>query len=142
MCVSGHSLTKGKDTYCVIDYINRMCILVFFLLIIKIEFHAAVGCSIIKPMKNFMIKTTSVLLSLALLFSLCVCGDDAETQAHKQIFAMDNIMTLTAYGKKGDAGVSAAESVINDLGTTLDPQSGDSTVYALDNADGKAVTVP
>lgn len=104
--------------------------------------HADRGCVIIKPMKNFVIKTTTVLLSLTLLFSLCACGDDAQTQAHKQIFAMDTIMTLTAYGKKGDAGISAAVDAINSLDATLDPQNGSSAVHALDNADGKAVASP
>lgn len=43
---------------------------------------------------------------------------------------MDTLMTLTAYGKKGEAGLAAAEAVITSMDKMLDPELPTSTVYA------------
>lgn len=93
-------------------------------------------------MKKFTNKILALLLAGSLTAALCACGGTADTQAHKQLFAMDTIMTLTAYGKNGDAGIDAAETTINDLAAVLDPQTKGSAVNALDSAEGRPVTVP
>lgn len=82
----------------------------------------------------------AALLCAALLlpFGGCVKKDDA---FKKEIFSMDTVMSLTAYGKNGEAGLSAAENVINSMDTMLDPENDGSTVYALNNARGAAVPV-
>ncbi|MEA4947576.1 MAG: FAD:protein FMN transferase [Oscillospiraceae bacterium] len=93
-------------------------------------------------MKKFTNKILALLLAGSMAAALCACGGTADTQAHKQLFAMDTIMTLTAYGKNGDAGIDAAEATINDLAAVLDPQTKGSAVNALDSAEGRPVTVP
>jgi len=93
-------------------------------------------------MKKFTNKILALLLAGSMAAALCACGGTADTQAHKQLFAMDTIMTLTAYGKNGDAGIDAAETTINDLAAVLDPQTKGSAVNAMDSAEGRPVTVP
>ena len=51
-------------------------------------------------------KLLSVLLCLAMLLPLTACGEGKKSQS--EIFAMDTQMTLTAYGKNREAGLSAA----------------------------------
>ena len=65
-------------------------------------------------MKKFNLsKTLALVLCLAMLLSLCACGareenysTDDSSESHKQFFAMDTIMTVTAYGKGGDEGIA------------------------------------
>lgn len=82
----------------------------------------------------------SLLLCALLLLPLFGCVEKDEA-FKKQIFAMDTLMTLTAYGRKGEAGIAAAEDTINKLNAMLDPERTDSVVYAMNNADGEIVQV-
>jgi thiamine biosynthesis lipoprotein len=59
----------------------------------------------------------------------------------KQIFAMDTVMTLTAYGKHAQDGLNAATSVINSMEALLDPELPTSTTYAINHANGQNVVV-
>lgn len=77
-----------------------------------------------------------------------VCGDacaagrlrrDAETQ--REVYAMDTVMTLTAYGKKADAGLRAAESIISSMDAALDPELSTSTTYAINHAQGGSTVI-
>ena len=61
-----------------------------------------------------------LLLCFSLLFSLAGCGSSAMEQ--KQIFAMDTVMTLTAYGKHAAAGLNAAAGTISAMDAQLDPE--------------------
>ena len=81
-----------------------------------------------------------VLLCLAMLLSLCACGSSSKME-QKQIFAMDTIMTLTAYGKNAEAGLNAAASVINSLDAQLDPELPTSTTYGINHANGANIVV-
>lgn len=92
-------------------------------------------------MKNNAYKLIAAILCAALIFALPGCGK-TQAQAHKQLFAMDTIMTLTAYGDKADAGVQAATDVITGLEKELDPEIEGSAVNAMDKAGGSGVTVP
>lgn len=85
-------------------------------------------------------RAVALLLSAVMLLPLygCVAKDEA---FKKQIFAMDTVMTLTAYGRKGEAGLTAAQKVINDMNAMLDPESDTSTVYAMNAAEGKSTSV-
>jgi thiamine biosynthesis lipoprotein len=85
-------------------------------------------------------KLMSLLLCAAMLLPLfgCVKKDEA---FKKQIFAMDTVMTLTAYGKKGEAGLQAAQDTINTLNAMLDPERTDSIVYELNRAQGETTPV-
>ena len=74
-------------------------------------------------MKNKLFKKVIALtVCLAMLIPLCACGD---TKEQKQVFAMDTVMTLTAYGKNAKSGLDAATGVINSLNTLLDPEVDD-----------------
>ena len=48
----------------------------------------------------------ALLLCCALVLPLSACGEAKSTT--QQIFAMDTVMDLTAYGKKADDGINAA----------------------------------
>ena len=80
-----------------------------------------------------------LLLCAALTLPLAACGKVEMSQ--KKVFAMDTVMTLTAYGKQRAAGISAAEGVILSLDAALDPELPTSAVYAINHAEGQNVIV-
>ena len=82
----------------------------------------------------------SLFLCISLLLSLTGCG--ASNMEQKQIFAMDTVMTLTAYGKHAAAGNNAAASAISAMDTQLDPELPTSITYAINHAEGMSVVVP
>lgn len=84
-------------------------------------------------------KLIALLLCVSMLLPLSACGDDKPVE--RQIFAMDTLMDLKAYGKNAEAGLDAAVAVINGLDTTLDPELESSKVYALNHAQGDTVVV-
>ena len=71
--------------------------------------------SFMRHTKIYFKRAAAVLLSLAGIFSLAACG--SESMEQKQVFAMDTVMTLTAYGKNASAGLDAATSVILSMKT-------------------------
>ncbi len=81
-----------------------------------------------------------LLLCFALLFSLAGCGESNMEQ--KQIFAMDTVMTLTAYGKHAASGLNAAAGTISAMDAELDPELPTSVTYEINHADGQSVVVP
>ena len=82
----------------------------------------------------------ALILCFATLLSLTACGASSNME-QKQIFAMDTVMTLTAYGKHAQEGLSAATSVINSMEALLDPELPTSTTYAINHANGSNVVV-
>ena len=89
--------------------------------------------------KNRIGRLCALLLALGILLSFSACGENRQEQ--RQIFAMDTVMTLTAYGKNAEAGLNAAESVILAMDVMLDPELSTSTVYAINHAQGNSVVV-
>ena len=86
------------------------------------------------------IKRTLVLcLCLSMLLPLAGCGETKMLQ--RQIFAMDTVMTLTAYGKNAERGLTAAQSVIQSMNDALDPDLETSTTYAINHANGANVSI-
>ena len=79
------------------------------------------------------------LLCVSMLLPLSGCGEAKMSQ--KQVFAMDTIMTLTAYGKNAENGLNAAQAVISSLDVMLDPESSTSTTYAINTANGENVAI-
>ena len=79
------------------------------------------------------------LLCVCMLLPLCACSKDEPVQ--KQIFAMDTVMNLTAYGKYANDGISAAVGVINAMDDMLDPSNEGSYTTLINNAEGKDVIV-
>ena len=91
-------------------------------------------------MRRFFVKrTVAVLLCMCLLLPLCACSTNEPVQ--KQIFAMDTVMNLTAYGKYANDGISAAVGVINAMDDMLDPNNEGSYTTLINNAEGKNVIV-
>ena len=78
---------------------------------------------------------------LILVLALTGCGAREETPAEKQVFAMDTIMLLTAYGEQGQEALDAGEQAILDMEAKLSRTEEDSLVSALNRADGRAVQV-
>lgn len=84
-------------------------------------------------------KIIALLLCVSMLLPLSACGE--EKPVEQQIFAMDTLMDLKAYGKNAEAGLNAAIAVINGLNTMLDPELESSKVYALNHAQGDTVVI-
>ncbi len=83
-----------------------------------------------------------IALALALALTLAGCGKDPAAEKHeKQLFAMDTVMLLTAYGDAGDAALTAAVDAINALAADLDPEKAGSSVHALNAGAGGPVSV-
>ena len=80
-----------------------------------------------------------VVLCLMMLLPLAACGETQMSQ--RQVFAMDTIMTLTAYGKRAEYGLNAAQSVIQSMSDALDPDLETSTTYAINHAQGGNVSI-
>ena len=87
-----------------------------------------------------IVRLLSLCLCLVMMLSLTGCAS-ASSMEQKQIFAMDTIMTLTAYGKNATAGLDAASSIINSMEALLDPELPTSTTYAINHANGENVVV-
>ena len=97
------------------------------------------------------IKTSCNLLALimaGIMLTSCgaggqaAAGDPAAAEKHqRQVFAMDTVMILTAYGPEGDAALAAAEERILALEADLDPESPTGSVHALNTGAGGFVTV-
>ncbi len=81
----------------------------------------------------------ALLLCLCMLLPLSACGEAKMQQ--RQLTAMNTMMTLTAYGKKAEAGLRAAEGVIVAMDAALDPEMPNSTTYAINHANGQNVIV-
>ncbi len=84
-------------------------------------------------------KIIALLLCAAMVLPLCACSGNEPVQ--KQIFAMDTVMTLTAYGKYANDGISAAVGVINAMDDMLDPDNEGSYTAQINSAEGKDVIV-
>ena len=89
--------------------------------------------------KRLHTRLLALLLCCALVLPLSACGEAKSTT--QQIFAMDTVMDLTAYGKKADDGINAAISIINSMDTLLDPENERSKTYEINHAMGSSVVV-
>ena len=74
-----------------------------------------------------------------MLIPLSACGEGKLYR--KQVYAMDTVMTLSAYGKNASRGLNAAESIILALDSLVDPDVQTSTCYALNHAQGETISV-
>ena len=79
------------------------------------------------------------LFPLALLCLLLAgCGPKA---VQKEIFAMDTVMSFTAYGEHAEQALNDAVTEINQIERELDPELDSSTVYQINHAEGQAVDI-
>lgn len=69
-------------------------------------------------------------------------ADPAAGEKHqKQVFAMDTVMILTAYGSNAEAALDAAEARIYEIEADMDPESESGSVHALNAGAGGPVAV-
>ena len=88
---------------------------------------------------RFLSLAVCALLCVSMLLPLSGCGETKMSQS--QIFAMDTVMTLTAYGRNREAGLTAAQNIISSMDSMLDPELPTSSTYAINHAQGAAVVV-
>lgn len=97
------------------------------------------------------IKTKCKRLLLAGLFLIMLTSCSAPTaksnaadpgeKHQRQVFAMDTVMLLTAYGENAEAALDAAKDKILGLEEDLDPESQSGSVYALNAGAGSQVVI-
>ena len=90
--------------------------------------------------RHLLLRLCALLLCLLSALSLAACGES--TEFHREVYAMDTVMTLTAFGPKAEAGLTAGESVILSMDAMLDPELPTSVVYAMNHAHAASVSVP
>lgn len=84
-------------------------------------------------------KQMKQLIPLLLIFFLLTgCSEKA---VQKEIFAMDTVMTLTAYGKNAETGLNDSISEINQVEHELDPELEGSMIWQLNHANGTPVEI-
>ena len=85
-----------------------------------------------------MKKLTVLLLSILILTGCQGSGDASvkTEKAEKTVYAMDTVMSLTAYGENADAGLTKAEQEILRLENLLSISRESSDIYRL-NRDGE-----
>ena len=106
-------------------------------------------------MKRIKTSCKALALVCAVIIMLTSCGragEEAEAPAaalsgeaaekhQSQVFAMDTVMMLTAYGPNGPAALEAAEAVIYSLEADLDPTNPEGSIYAVNAGAGSYVPV-
>ncbi len=88
---------------------------------------------------SIFFKLICTMLCAAMILPLAACGETKLTQ--REVYAMDTVMTLSAYGNKADNGLSAAESIILSMDKALDPELSTSKVYEINHAQGSSVVI-
>jgi len=81
----------------------------------------------------------ALLLCLVMALPLCGCTQNA---VQKEVFSMDTVMTLTAYGRHANDGLDSATNIINSMDSMLDPDLESSVTYLINNAEGENVIIP
>lgn len=87
------------------------------------------------------VRITALLAALLLLFTGCTAQSAPQEKYQRQVYAMDTVMILTAYGPQGEAALDAAEARICELEADLDPELADSSVYHVNEHAGEWVSV-
>ncbi len=83
----------------------------------------------------------TIIISLILILSMCASCAAKPKSAESQIFAMDTVMSLTAYGKNADEALKAATGEINRLDKMLSANDADSEVSKVNASAGSFVPV-
>ncbi len=85
-------------------------------------------------------KKTLISFLILILVSCVFCGCESQEKNKKhtaEIFAMDTVIDITAYGEKAQKGIEEATKVINSLDKLLSVTNEESDVYRLNNAEGE-----
>lgn len=78
---------------------------------------------------KFFQKCCILFIAIAVLICFTACNFDSKYDS--EFFSMDTIMTITAYGSKGENAVKAAENEINRIDALLSVQNKNSEIYKL-----------
>ena len=102
-------------------------------------------------MKSIKTSCKAGFLALVIIMLTSCSGADAASpkaaspaaaeKHQRQVFAMDTVMLLNAYGENAELALDAAEQLIGSLEADLDPENPAGSVYALNAGAGRAVTV-
>lgn len=88
-----------------------------------------------------MKKMASVLLILIIIFGLFGCEKDDDNKFTKEIFSLDTVITLTAYGNDAQNAVCAAENKIYYYNDLFSVTKEGSDIYKINNSDSDSVRV-
>lgn len=83
-------------------------------------------------------RSLGLFLALILLCSGCIRSKPAQ----RQVFAMDTIMSFTAYGKQAEEALTQAEAYLHELETALSVTREESEISQVNRAAGEWVSVP
>lgn len=87
-------------------------------------------------------KIFCLLLCMFCAFSACSCADTEMQNVHtKEMYALDTIITITAYGDKAPNAIEAAEREILRLEKLFSVTDAESDISRINSADGGTVTV-
>jgi len=91
------------------------------------------------------IKTSFILLFILLSVLLCGCNavsDSVKENKHTaQIFALDTVIDITAYGENAQKAVDAAKKTIQNMDKLLSVTNKESDIYKLNHSKGKMCRV-
>lgn len=92
-------------------------------------------------MRDFnLFKKTLLILLITTLSLMWGCSAPSQ-KSSGQIFALDTVIDITAYGENSDEALKAAKDEIRRLEKLLSVTDSESDVYRINHADGEAVTV-
>ncbi len=86
-------------------------------------------------------KIAALFVGICSLVILCSCTQTASQPHSVQIYALDTVIDLTAYGESAQQAVNAATAEIYKLEKLLSVTDENSDIYKLNNANGKEVTI-
>ncbi len=93
-------------------------------------------------MKNSLLKKlTSTLILLCIIFSLAGCESSSHTAKSSEIFALDTLITLTAYGEAPDAYLEAGKTEIRRLESLFSVTKSSSDIAKANAAKGEKTEV-
>ncbi len=93
-------------------------------------------------MKNtYLKKIICLLFSLVTVTTAVACESLPPTAQNAEIFALDTVITLTAYGENPEAYLEAGKAEIRRLEALLSVTKKGSEIYEINHADGKEVEV-
>lgn len=90
-----------------------------------------------KNMEHTMKRFSAAILLLCVVCAIAsACAEDGKAEHSVDFFAMDTVMTLTAYGDGAQAGLRSAEAEINRLDALLSVGNSGSEVYRVNTSGG------
>lgn len=89
----------------------------------------------------FRRKISVLIIGTIFLFTLCSCTQTSSQPLDAQIFALDTVIDITAYGENAQQAINAATEEIYRLEKLLSVTDENSEIYKLNNSNGVKQTV-